>query len=611
MASKKIRILTPEQAHALYALPDRLTAAGVTNTIQGMLDSIALGNIMSAGANVFNMEQMSPINRPTHPDTISLARNYPSEYTGAVEANYSTPLSGYPQGPGTFITIADPGFLGPEFRGTAFGSVTRTDGGTVSGLRVYYGKVTDAFYEMGYTTTDAQGFFAADLSGVATWQKGEWAFELRSGATTKIGGRWPSEPVYTGITASLIAVTDSEAVISTQPAPVSGVVRFLSSTPGTKRVRLTDNATGELLAVTPIVTGNIRSFVVEPGQPGYGTAFAEQCYVYDQALAVMAAVAAGDDSAHLLVQGLMRLQTKTGTHAGAFRFSGRQESPQFGDPAYRTGAHAFAVHALLAYMLAYPQRAPKIKASAEAGLAWLYARTSNSGNTQGLVLGGFGVYEPIGGGGQSFKEDYPLTWASTEHNIDAYFCYRIAHRVLQGDWGLRATELSQAMMSKLWNQFANRLNQGIGPDGPDTADPLDIHSWGSIFLHHIGETGKAELTMSPAQLENFKFKTVAPNGGIVTGYATAYASPGYPGMAQHVWWEGTFSVAYALKKIGQGARALQVIDEAQPGQNADGSFPYVSNPVPSHELYTYRSVASSAWAVLADIGSGVFDTGAR
>ncbi|UDL16353.1 hypothetical protein SEA_ZOOMAN_69 [Microbacterium phage Zooman] len=611
MAYKKIRVLTPEQAHLLFDLPERLTAPGVQGTIQGMLDSVSLGQIMAAGADAFNTEQMNPLVRPTYPDSISLAREYPFDYTGPVEANFSTPLTDFSSAPGTFITIADPGYLGPEFRGTAFGSVTRTDGGTVSGLRVYYGKVTDAFYELGYVTTDPQGFFAADLSAVQTWQKGEWAFELRSGASTKIGGRWPAGPIRSGVSAQLIVVTDSESIIDTQPVPVDGTVRFISSTPGTKRVRLIRNSNSEVLASSPIVTGNLRSYIVEPGQPGYGTAFAEQCYVYDQAVALMAAVAAGQDTAHLLAQGIMRLQTKTGTHAGAFRFSGRQESPQYGDPAYRTGAHAFAVHALLAYMLAYPQRASSIKPAAEAGLAWLYARTATSGPAQGLVLGGFGVYSPVGGGGQSFKEDYPLEWASTEHNIDAYFCYRIAHRVLGGDWGLRAIALSQTMMSKLWNPTKGRLHQGMGPGGADTADPLDIHSWGAIFLHHIGEHAKAEFTMSEEQLEPFLHLGIAPNTNIVTGYSTAYNSLGYPDMNPHVWWEGTFSVAYALKKIGQGTRALEVIDLAQPGQNADGSFPYVNTPIPAYELSPYRSVASSAWAVLADIGAGVFDTGAR
>ena len=394
--------------------------------------------------------------------------------------------------------------------------------------------------------------------------------------------------------------------------PDDGTVHFMSSTPGIKRVRLLRTSNSEVLASSPIVTGNLRSYIVEPGQPGYGTAFAEQCYVYDQAVALMAAVAAGSETSHLLAQGIMRLQTTTGTHAGAFRFSGRQESPQYGDPAYRTGAHAFAVHSLLAYMLAYPQRAATVKASAESGLAWLYARTATSGNGQGLVLGGFGVYTPVGGGGQSFKEDYPLEWASTEHNIDAYFCYRIAHRVLGGQWGIRATALSQVMMSKLWNAFEGRLHQGIGPAGVDTADPLDIHSWGAIFLHHIGETAKAVESMSDDQLEPFLHKgMVAPNGNIVTGYSTAYPGEGYADMIPHVWWEGTFSVAYAMKKIGQGSRALKVIDLAQPGQNPDGSFPYVNKSVPAYELSPYRSVASSAWAVLADIGAGVFDTGAR
>ena len=103
---------------------------------------------------------------------------------------------------------------------------------------------------------------------------------------------------------------------------------------------------------------------------------------------------------------------------------------------------------------------------------------------------------------------------------------------------------------------------------------------------------------------------VAPNGQTVTGYATAYDSAGYPDMIPHVWWEGTFGVAYALGKLGDDTRKQEVLAEAYPGRNDDGSFPYVSTHDTTYELVPYGSAVGAAWAVLAEVGAGVFDTGA-
>jgi len=166
------------------------------------------------------------------------------------------------------------------------------------------------------------------------------------------------------------------------------------------------------------------------------------------------------------------------------------------------------------------------------------------------------------------------------------------------------------MWNKLWNSGLGRLNQGLQDVGPDTADPLDVHSWGAIFLDAIGRNAEAVQTMSDAQLAPFKFTRNAPNGRSVTGYATSYDSPGYPGMIPHVWWEGTFSVAYAMAKLRQFNRQRQVNAQAAPGQWPDGSYPYVSDHDPIYELVPYRSVASTGWAVLAQVGGGIFDLGA-
>lgn len=572
-------------------------------------------SVSQQGAMGWLRQMMRPLLRPRYIDIIELDRLYPANYTGPVNASFAAPQGvTWTTEPGTWITIGNPGDILPDYRGTVNGRVLRPGFGGQT-VKLQAGKVTDDFYMQEEVTTDSDGYFGIDLSGVPASIGGAWGFRAVSLLGDQYGGDWPSGEVFLAVDAQLEVIGDASDIVKTIPAPVDGVIHFASSTPGLKRVRLIDDTVGiedNLIAMTELITGNIRSYGVEEGQPGYGTRFAEQSYVYDQALALMAAVGRRDDEAvHKLAQGVLRLQTTTGPNFGGFRFSGRQESALYGDPAYRTGAHAFAVHALLAYAQAYPLYAMTVSDPISFGLYWAEQQAAPVGsNREGLYLGGNGVYTPDGGGGQSFQENYPLTWASTEHNIDLYFMFRIAARTLADPtYDVKAEALADAMMEKLWNEELQRLNQGLQVGGPDTADPLDIHSWGSIFLSHIGENARAQNTMTPTQLDPFLFETTAPNGEQVSGYATSYDSPGYPGMAPHVWWEGTFSVAYALKKLGEDGRAAQVIAGANPAQFADGSFPYVAPADPGYELFPYRSVASTAWSVLANLGYGVFDTG--
>lgn len=561
----------------------------------------------------FLNEQMMPIQRPLLRDGITLDRQYPVEYSGAVGGSFVLPrqTAALPTAPGTGITVSDPGDLLPNFRGTVFGQVTVPSPAT---YRVQAGKVTDAFYPFAaLATPDASGFFAIDLSGVETWRKGPWAFRLEQASApgVQVGNLWPSGTVYTGLKVELHAIADVDYLVATQPAQTSGKTDFVSSTPGIKRLTLRDTASNAIIADTSPVTGNIRSYLVSPGQPGYGTRFPEQCYVYDQAVALCAAIAAGDrELSAQLMQGLARLQTTSGAQTGGFRFSGRQGSAEYGDPAYRTGAHALATHACLAYLQAYPQDAASAQPVAVRGLTWLGQQLAGSGNRQGLYLGGVGTYVSDGGGGQSLDENYNVTWASTEHNIDAYFCLKLAGKILGGSYGAAADALGAAMWNKLWNSGLQRLNQGLQDTGPDTADPLDVHSWGSIFLKATGHSAEAVGTMADSQLQPFKFTRTAPNGQPVTGYATAYDSPGYPSMVPHVWWEGTFSVAYAMSKLGQYDRQRRCVADCDPGQWPDGSYPYVSDYDPTYELVPYRSVASTGWAILAQVGGGIFDLGA-
>lgn len=557
--------------------------------------------------------QMEQINIPEHPNAIVLDRKYPIDYTGPIKASWNiAELQEYATSPGTPINVADPADISASYRGMVFGGLTGIT--NPQNYKVVAVKMTDAPYETAaYAIPNEAGQWGMDLSVVGTYMRGEWGFRLekQSEPGVAVGGMWPADgPVYQVVDVELRAISDDDSFVRSQPAPKSGVVTFLSSTPGEKRVVLRHRITQEVLADSRIYTGNIRSFIVKPGEAGYGTRFPEQSYSYDQAVALAAITAMGDhEMASDLMEGLFRLQTNGGIYDGGFRFSGRQWSATYGDPAYRTGAHAYAVHAALLYVQMWPGELPRYRSRIIRGLQWLDNRLVTVGNRAGLYLGGAGIYVPDGGGGQSFDELRKITWASTEHNIDAYFTYRLAAQVINSSYEARATALSSVMMQKLWNPSLMRLNQGVQETGPDIADALDCHSWGAIFLDAIGEHEKARIVMSEESLAPFRFSRTAPNGNKVTGYAGFYDSYGYEGARPLVWWEGSFGVAEAFWKLRDFGRWQRTLAEMMPGQNDDGSFPYVSNPDPLYEVFTYKAVASTAWGIIAWLGGGILDDG--
>lgn len=204
--------------------------------------------------------------------------------------------------------------------------------------------------------------------------------------------------------------------------------------------------------------------------------------------------------------------------------------------------------------------------------------------------------EDTPGSGQRPNLDYRIDWVSTEHNLDAFWAFDLAEVVFpdQG-WLTRSQRVKAGLLTTLWNAEQARFNQGYQATGPDTADALDLHSWGAIFLEAIGEEAKARAVMTEASLAPF-FTTI--DG--VTGYGIADpAKGGYDGLLPNVWSEGTFGVALALRRLEEHERRGAVLRGIDTMQHEDGGWKYVQRVDVSHELTPYRSVAGSAWAVLS------------
>lgn len=338
-----------------------------------------------------------------------------------------------------------------------------------------------------------------------------------------------------------------------------------------------DHHSGQIITQQS-TSGLIRSYEYLSDMDGHGTSRQQNSYTYDQALALLVAVAEGDRVwADDLLRGLSHLQVRTGEFAGAFASSGEQHNPANVDKNYYTGGNAFALYALTRYVEAYGDQ-NNARYMLERGLQYISQVRTNNGPAEGL-------YE----GGRSYTDDggrKEIKWHSTEHNTDLWHVFERASRVLnRHDLKQKADDLATAIIAKLWNSSEERFNQGFNDD--DYA--LDTTSWGAVFLAAVGEYDKA--VKSAANAEAYKH---ASNRAI--GY-TPYINR--TTTVPTVWYEGTYGVAHAHAALGNKAMFEQVTSQSMVGQRTSGGFPYADDEDMPNGRSRATSVASTSWFLLA------------
>lgn len=393
---------------------------------------------------------------------------------------------------------------------------------------------------------------------------------------------------YRGWEIRSFATTDRRHLVGVQPAAADGSFRFASSAPGTKTFQLvaagpgqTDPA-GRVLAEHAPATGVVRSAV---GGDGTGDEDARG-YAYDQALALQSALVVDDPAtARVLVQGLVALQTRTGGQTGGFVTSAPQANPAGGEPVHRTGNTAIALSALLSYLpRASEPDAPAVREAAGRAVDWLLRQQLPTGPLAGLLTGGW----DRAGSGPGTR----LPFASTEHNLDAWQALSRAGRVLDCPrCTTAAAAVRDAILAVLWEPGEGRFLQGVRPEGPDPVEPLDVNSWGAIFLDAVGRTDLATVSLD-------RTAAFAVSDGPLSGYLAFRAQPTVPDPVPAVWLEGSFGVALARARHG-GAGYADTMAGLGAAQGPDGSLPMASAVDVDRELSTVPSVAATTWFILA------------
>ncbi len=551
--------------------------------------------------------------------TITPALDYPSTYTGPIQGSFALVGAQYNITDPNTVRVSFPTALPDDYRGTITGTVTVAPSPNRWIVQAYKRTAAGTVQVPAQALADGTtGGFTLDTSEIPITSAGQWFIGLLDATAgyAPSGALWPAQPVYEGLELQQLIVTDSAQLWSTQPAPSSGNFWFDTSAPGTKMFRLIDTASGSILAEQVDLTGLIRSYSFAPGETGYGTALSQQTFVYDQGLALISALAMKKDQrAKILANGILLLQTHGGPRDGGFVFMAPQLNPPNGAPYYRSGAHAIALEALLSYIQSYPND-PDIntyRQASLAGLRFLDGTLSKNGLTSGLYLGGYGLYTNVNSPAQidtptetnattpeivtqEFDPSFTIDWASTEHNLDIWHTLQKAAIVLHdATYTASADALKKTINSKLYSKNDNRFYQGLSSSGPDKAQPLDVNSWGSVYLQ-----ATQQITQSRTALKNTTAFRITDRG--VSGYTPFIAGGGYPGAIPTVWFEGSFGVLLAQYRAGKGTDYQSLTSSLLRGQQTDGSFRYATTADPTYGIGTGKSVAATAWYILATVG---------
>jgi hypothetical protein len=315
----------------------------------------------------------------------------------------------------------------------------------------------------------------------------------------------------------------------------------------------------------------------------------------------------------------------------------------------RTGAMAWLCYAYALYMELTADYTPALTLQRMLDFI-LTLESSDPDLRQGLFYGGFGEYEDPG------YHYVPglCAWCSTEHNVDLYFAFKRAARILplaatelltRGTiTGAQATSLNTlatTVDSKAANVKTKILTnlyiapgadpghfaQGVQDDGTlDTAVALDAAgTWSAIFCHEVGDDTKAteclkfvyqKLYLTNKQIVkssqpnswNMAYEQLTPFDGFKP-YGTGYSNP-----PASVWQEGTWGVISALLRCQDVAGVQSYFASVEGSLDAfltklvrgqkiifsttgDGSllnYSLASRSLP-YEFSVWAGIASTAW----------------
>lgn len=336
---------------------------------------------------------------------------------------------------------------------------------------------------------------------------------------------------------------------------------------------------------------------------------------YDVALTALWLLERGRrDEAGRLLAGVAALQYADGSVPFSFELPAPKPEVAY----VRSGAIAWVGYAAARYLndAAEGPHREVIAAMAHRLAAYLLAHrvTVGGDRREGLVTGGAGrfKYEITAKGITETLVPGELSWASTEHNIDAFFFLRQLARATENPRYQRAAEeIAGAIVARLWDEAAGQFYQGVDRR-PDPTRALDCASWGALFLLAVGDEARAQRAYLAAE----QLYVATDRVGGHKPYAKR-ALIESRALAEHfgetrrwdefsaVWPEGSAGVALAAWRLGYLKRAREILGEMEKLRTPAGGLPCLTREIPM-EFTAAPALAGTVWVSLvrAEMGAG-------
>ncbi|GGR40917.1 hypothetical protein GCM10010282_37010 [Streptomyces roseolus] len=324
-------------------------------------------------------------------------------------------------------------------------------------------------------------------------------------------------------------------------------------------------------------------------------------FTYDVALTVIAYCARGNETdlrrAGALAGTLLALQEGDAAGDGRIRqsYASGRVTAAGGLPAVAAAGSFTGAQAWTGLALLHVHRAAggtPYLAGARRLAAWIQDHTASATGTPGYT-GGLPASGP------------PLTWKSTEHNIDvAAFFRRLADVGGDRAWADRSA-VATGFLDALWDAEGPAFWTGTGTDGATvnrSPVPEDPQSWSFLATGEARHAGSLDWALDHLAAEDGGFSGVSVSDADTS----------------KVWFEGTAHMAAALRRRGgdgDGERADRLLATLRAAQadapNADGYGIVAASSDglrtgDGDTLYASLHTGTTAWFALAGLGADPF-----
>jgi hypothetical protein len=337
-----------------------------------------------------------------------------------------------------------------------------------------------------------------------------------------------------------------------------------------------------------VTNGIIASYSIPSSDPFYGL-MSQRCYLYDQALALLASLAyraTKPQDCQTLATGLVGLAAN-----GVFPFAVSVASGQPFDTQYRNLTQSWCLIALTLYQFFFPTNplSTQIQTFLTQGLNKLVSQASPQWG--GMITVGHGIY------GATYLDTDVLD-VQVETNFMAWFALMMGYQMYNNPaWLNQSNKISNTLMEIFWQQ-GTFLN-GTSGNGMDTANPLINNTLGALWL--LSNNYPEQAIQVSNNIGLFALATQTDTS-TASGYCPYLAAQGYPGVPPSICSEMTFMAAETMRRLYGDGTGDQIGAALVPLRGMDNGWSYSRNYSGNTNQYnvaSWESVSGTAWAILS------------